>query len=310
MSEVWRLRCPAKINLGLEIERKRGDGFHDIRTLFVAVDLADDLEVEPRREAGIVLTVEGASLSAGPDNLVVRAAEAARKRVGAKGGLHLLLRKRIPLGAGLGGGSSDAAMALMALDLLWGGGLGARGLQPLAEELGSDVPFFLHGGACLGLGRGERLFPLEVPALSRADLVIACPNASLSSAQVYSDWDAALTPAAGNSRLRRFIDSALTGAESWDALANDLEAAAVRRVPAIASIKATLAGHGACAALMSGSGPSAFGVFLESQQAEAAARELSAGGHRVFRCRSLQRAEYREFTGLPDQSPDWGVVKR
>lgn len=310
MSDVWRLRCPAKINLGLEIDKKRGDGFHDIRTLFVAVDLADELDIEPRREPGIALTVEGADLPAGPDNLVARAAEALRKRIGAGGGARLLLRKRIPVAAGLGGGSSDAAVTLMALDLLWKGGLGAQGLRPLAEDLGSDVPFFLHGGTCLGLGRGERLFPVEVPALSRAALVIACPGAALSTAQVYADWDAALTPAARTSRLRRFVDSALSGAESWGELANELEPAAGRRVPAIASIKSILAGHGARAALMSGSGPSAFGVFLESQQAEAAARELSAGGHRVFRCRSLQRAEYREFTGLPDHTPDWGVVKR
>lgn len=310
MNQVWRLRCPAKINLGLEIEKKRQDAFHDIRTLFVAIDLADDLEIEPRREPGVALSVEGASLSAGPDNLVMRAVEAVQRTIGAKSGLHLLLRKRIPLGAGLGGGSSDAAVTLMALDLLWEGGLGAQGLQPLAEALGADVPFFLRGGVCLGLGRGERLFPIEIPALSRVEFVVACPGVSLSTAQAYADWDAALTGAAGNSTLRRFVDSALSGAESWEALANDLEPAAMRRVPAIASIKAILAGHGARAALMSGSGPSAFGVFLESQQAEAAARELSAGGNRVFRCRSLHRAEYREFARLSDPSPDWGVVKR
>lgn len=310
MSERWRLRCPAKINLGLEVGRRRADGFHDIRTLFVAVDLADELEIGPREEAGISLRVEEEPLSSGPDNLVVRAAEALRARVGARRGVDLTLRKRIPVGAGLGGGSSDAAIALMALDRLWEAGLGPEGLRPLAEELGSDVPFFLRGGTCLGLGRGEKLFPIELPALAEATLIIACPRVSLSTAQVYADRDATLTAAGGTSKLRCFLDSALSGAESWEGLANDLELAAARRIPAIASIREAMAGHGARVALMSGSGPSVFGVFLEPQQAEAAARQLSAGGHRIFRCRSLQRAEYREFTGLSDPSPDWGVVKR
>lgn len=296
---MLQLRCPAKINLGLEVEGRRPDGYHEIRTLFQAIDLADELWVEGSEEPRLEVEVEGAGLPPGRGNLVCRAAEALRGRAGPGRGACIRLRKRIPVGAGLGGGSSNAAVTLMALDHVWETGLGVSGLAPLAETLGSDVPYFLHGGLCLGLGRGERLLPVESEAPQRATILVACPPASLSSEQVYADWDAGLTSPAKGSRLRRFLASALSGQEAWEALVNDLEEPAIRRVQAVAALKTLLGEHGARAALMSGSGPSVFGVFLDSQKAEAAALGLSAQGHRVFRCRALSRTEYRDFIGLP-----------
>lgn len=302
MTEALRLRCPAKINLGLEVVGRRPDGFHEIRTLFQTLDLADDLWIEATRERALAVEVEGADLPPGRGNLVYRAAAALQAREGVEAGARLRLRKRIPVGAGLGGGSSDAAVTLLGLDLLWETGLGPAGLAPLAAELGSDVPYFLHGGLCLGLGRGERLFPVESPATARGRFLVVCPRASLSTEEVYAGWDAGLTSPAKDSRLRRFLASALSGDEAWEVLANDLEEPAIRRVEAVAALKAVLGEYGARAALMSGSGPSVFGVFLELQKAEAAALGLSAGGHRVFGCRALSRAEYRGFIGLPDRS--------
>ena len=292
------LRCPAKLNLGLEVVARRADGYHEIRTLFQSIDLADGMQVEACG-SGIEVQVEGADLPAGGGNLVHRAAEALAAHLGERRGARFLLHKRIPVGAGLGGGSSDAAVALMALDRLWGAELGPSGLTPLAEGLGSDVSYFLHGGLCLGLGRGEKLFPVDwkVPALT---FVLVCLPESLSTAQVYADLGASLTSGAKDSRLRRFLASALAGEEAWDVLANDLEEPAARRAPALTDVKSALRRKGARTALMSGSGPSVFGVFLETQQAEAAALELRAAGHQVHRCRALARAEYREYIGLAE----------
>jgi len=300
MSAPLRLRCPAKINLGLEVAGTRPDGFHEIRTIFQSIDLADELWVEEAPEGGLEVEVEGAELPPGRGNLVYRAAEALRKRAGIRRGARLKLRKRVPIGAGLGGGSSDAAVALMGLDRLWDLGLGIAGLSALAGELGSDVPFFLHGGTCLGLGRGEKLFPVEAKTASAADFLVACPAASLSTAQVYADWDATLTTPAGKSRLSRFLASALTGQEEWSELANDLEGPAIRRVQAVATLKTVLEACGARAALMSGSGPSVFGVFFDPQKVEEAARRLGAEGYRVHRCQALSRAKYRDYIGLFD----------
>ncbi len=300
MTPPLRLRCPAKLNLGLEVAGKRSDGFHDIRTLFQAIDLTDELWIEPLPGPELSVETQGAELPPGRGNLVHRAAEGLRALSGTRAGARIRLQKRVPVGAGLGGGSSDAAVALLGLDLLWDTGLGVRGLSPLAEDLGSDVPYFLHGGLCLGLGRGDRLLPVDIGGVSRVDYLVVCPPVLLSTAQVYADWDLALTSPAKDSRLRRFIDSALCGGEGWDFLANDLEGVAIRRAAVIVTLKATLAECGARAALMSGSGPSVFGVFLEPLKAEETARRLSAEGHRVFRCRALGRAEYRDFIGLPE----------
>jgi 4-diphosphocytidyl-2-C-methyl-D-erythritol kinase len=298
MSSPTLLRCPAKINLGLEVVGRLPDGYHEIRTLFQAIDLADDLSITAL-ESGLVLEVTGLEAPAGADNLVARAAALLSEHARVGRGARLHLHKRVPVGAGLGGGSSDAAVALMALDRLWETGLGQEGLRPLAEQLGADVPYFLRGGLCLGLGRGERLFPVECD-LSDVVFVLVCPPQSVSTAQVYTDWDSGLTSGAKDSRLRRFLDSALSGRASWEDLRNDLQGPATQRAEGILASRAALDRFCTRATLMSGSGPAVFGVFLEPQRAEQAERELGAEGHRVYRCRALSRAEYGEFIGIQD----------
>ncbi len=296
MSAVVSLRCPAKLNLGLEVVGVLPDGYHEIRTLFQAIDLADDLAVE-LLDSELLLEVDGSDVPRGSDNLVVRAASLLRKTTGVKQGARIRLSKRVPVGAGLGGGSSNAAVTLLALDRLWETELGLRGLSPLAVRLGADVPYFLHGGLCLGLGRGEKLFPVQSD-LSETLFVLVCPRQILSTAQVYADWDARLTSGAKDSRLRRFLASALAGQVEWGHLHNDLERPATQRAEGILEARSALAETGAHAVLMSGSGPAVFGVFLEQQQAEDAERNLSAAGHRTYLCRTLSRAKYVEFIGF------------
>lgn len=296
MSPATRLRCPAKLNLGLEVVGVMPDGYHEIRTLFQAIDLADDLAVE-LLDSELLLEVDRSDVPHGPDNLVVRAAKLLRETTGVKRGARIRLSKHVPVGAGLGGGSSDAAVTLMALDRLWETGLGLRGLSPLAVQLGADVPYFLHGGLCLGLGRGEKLFPVQSD-LSETIFVLVCPRQILSTAQVYSDWDARLTSAAKDSRLRRFLASALAGQVEWGHLHNDLEEPAAQRAGGVCAARSALGESGAHTVLMSGSGPAVFGVFLEQQQAEDAEHNLSAAGHRTYLCRALSRAEYVEFIGF------------
>ncbi len=150
----------AKLNLFLEVAGKRPDGFHNLESVFLAIDLADTLSAEPRDDGRIGLTCDAPGLPPEADNLVARAAEALRRRAGVEGGIQFHLEKRIPMGAGLGGGSSDAATALMLANQLWQTGLSRRELANLGAGLGSDIPFFLYGGSCLCRGRGEEIAAL------------------------------------------------------------------------------------------------------------------------------------------------------
>lgn len=153
------VRAFAKINLGLEIVGKRPDGYHDIRTLFQTVSLGDEIELEAAA-GGLELTGDDPGISWDRTNLVHRAAGLLRERTGSAEGVRIAVRKMIPAGRGLGGGSSDAAATLLALNRMWGLGLGPEEMAPLARKLGADVPFFLEGGLCLGEGIGDRLTPL------------------------------------------------------------------------------------------------------------------------------------------------------
>ena len=175
-------RAFAKINVGLRVLGKRPDGFHEIRTVYQTVGLADRLQVgiAPRHK-GIHLECNHGELSAGPENLVYRAAELWQRATGYKGGIRLRLEKKIPMGAGLGGGSSDAATTLLALERLTGDRLGLPARLELAAKLGSDVPLFLLGGRVLGCGRGEEVYPLT--DLSARHCLIASPGFSVSTAE-------------------------------------------------------------------------------------------------------------------------------
>ncbi len=262
---AWDLtaEAPAKLNLALEIVRRRPDGYHDLRTVFQAVDLADTLLVRERTGPGIALSVEGLpGIPAGPGNLVVRAGEALRARHGRDRGAEIRLVKRIPAGAGLGGGSSDAAAALLALEDLWGLPPDPAERFRLAAELGSDVPFFLLGGTALGEGRGEIL--TRLPAPPACGWVVVIPDFGVSTTAAYTQVSETLT------ETDRHLKVLLSALERGDLrllasrISNDLEAGVLRIEPRLARIRSELERLPVLAVGLTGSGAALF-ALTESQ---------------------------------------------
>lgn len=253
------------MNLYLKVVGRRPDGYHELVTVMQPLTLTDVLTVAAGSE-GLELTLQGAALPGGPENLVWRAAQAFYEAVGKKPGVLLRLKKRIPVAAGLGGGSSDAAGTLLALNALEKEPLGPRELHRLAAALGADVPFFLSLRPQVGRGIGTELEPLELPAYW---YVLLNPGVAVSTAWVYRSLDLRQLPAPVR--------------ESWDGdrpqewVANDLESVTFRAHPELAAWVARLRGQGALAAGMSGSGPTLFGLFGDREAALTAARAVRAG---------------------------------
>ena len=264
--------CPAKVNLGLAVLGRRPDGFHEIATIFQAIDLEDRLDAV--EADALSLTCDDASVPSDERNLVMRAARALQDRyAAARGrGAALALHKAIPVGAGLGGGSSDAAGALLVLAALWELPLGPTDTLEVASALGSDVPFFLRGGRALGTGRGEILTPMpEGP--SRA-LVVGSPPFPLSTAEVYRALAAPLTPPEPAVTVTRFLVKLAEG-NDFARAANDLERAALTMRPELAAFKSALLERGAETSLLCGSGSSVFGMFAGSEEAGEAATRIA-----------------------------------
>lgn len=282
------LRAYAKVNLGLEVLFRRQDGYHELRTIFQTVDLYDRLSFKPS-DGGIELVVEHPEIPRGSDNLVVKAAQALAGEIGAREGVCIELDKRIPPGRGLGGGSADAAMTLLALNELWGSGVSDRVLYRLAAKIGMDVPFFLSGGTALGIGRGEEVYPLE-RQLDRP-IVLILPDFAISTAEVYRNL--ILTKRESSLKLRYFALS-LGGRDELLDLANDLESATNEYSPAIQEYKEILLRQGAAVSSMSGSGSAVFGIFDDEALARSAARSLGARGIRAIATRTLTRQDYWE----------------
>ncbi len=301
------VRCFAKVNLGLSVLRRRPDGYHDVRTVLQTVDLSDELHLEPADSIG--LEVDGPfSVPANESNLVLRAARALGKHRQGRGA-HLKLRKAIPPGAGLGGGSSDAACALMALDRLWGMDADPGLLYSLARGLGMDVPFFLFGGACLALGRGDEVLPL--PDRPPSGVVVAWPRVGLSTREVYEGLAIPLTRNRIASSMSRFsspppgrrlraeapVDAPAAGGGAGaypPDLSNDLEETGFRMVPASRRLKERLLEAGAAVAAMSGSGSAVFGLFPpERGDLDEVAASFAREGAAAFACRTLTRDAYR-----------------
>ncbi|MDI6874305.1 4-(cytidine 5'-diphospho)-2-C-methyl-D-erythritol kinase [Candidatus Solincola sp.] len=268
------LKAPAKINLYLEVGPRRADGYHRVRTVLQAVEWFDlvELEVEPGGR-GISLEVEGEAPT-GEDNLCHRAAELFLEAAGISAGVRIKLTKDIPVAAGLGGGSSDAAAVLRGLDYLTGAGLGGENLFRLASRLGSDVPFFLLGGTVLGEGRGEVVTPaVQAPSLP---VVLANPGKGLSTAEVYRRFDllpAGEPPAGGP---RSLLDSLAAGDVGGVAahLYNALQEAACALLPELAGILIAARRTGAPGVLLSGSGPTVFMLASGPEEAELIASRI------------------------------------
>lgn len=272
MTETGRaltIEAFAKVNRGLRVLGKRPDGFHEIDTIFQTVDLTDTLFFLEGEEGDgtISLTIEGAELPADESNLILRAAHGLRERFPVRIGARIHLSKRIPIGGGLGGGSSNAAAALRGLSELWNLPVTDADLHLLAAELGSDVPFFLLGGRARGRGRGEVLKPL--PDGSEEWLVLAFPPFSLSTAAVYGALSApALTDSAVQTNLR---GSEIGGGPDR----NDLEPAAESLRGELRRLRLALSDHGASSARLSGSGSTVFGVFGDETSARRAFKGLA-----------------------------------
>ncbi|HZI18720.1 MAG TPA: 4-(cytidine 5'-diphospho)-2-C-methyl-D-erythritol kinase [Pyrinomonadaceae bacterium] len=297
MEEALTLPAFAKINLSLRVLGRRPDGYHEIRTIFQTVTLHDRLTFRPALGEEVRLACTDPTIPTGEENLVLKAAAALRSRYGLRRGAHIELEKIIPAGGGLGGGSADAATALVGLACLWGVSAGGGDLRGLAARLGADVPFFLTGGTALGTGTGTEIEPLtDAPA---EHLVVVTPPVHVSTAEAYKSLNApALTKvdsAASLSVSRATAD--FGGSLQWEAV-NDFEPAVFKAHPEILRARERLAAAGARRAMLSGSGASVFGTFDDEAVASLAADSLTAEpGWRVFRCATLGRRLYAEAFG-------------
>lgn len=267
----FKLPAPAKVNLCLRVLGRRADGFHEIDSVFYQVSLFDTLHFLPAR----TLKFSSKGLDAGPEeeNLVLRAAELLRKEAGVSSGADIILEKNIPSGAGLGGGSSDAACALLGLSRLWGLNLTMDRLHGMAEALGSDVPFFLYGPAARVGGRGEIVSAFS--PRSAFHMLLVKPECSVSTAWAYQSL--ALTKIRKNNRLSCFGDPHCGVREASRALWNDFEGPVFSKFPVIGEIKSRLLECGSIGAVMSGSGSTVAGLFESRDVAEEAGR--SFGNH-------------------------------
>ena len=283
------VRVPAKLNLQLAVGPPRADGYHDLVTVFHAVSLFDQVTVEPAGRDGITVTGEGADrVPADHDNLALRAVAALRSTVRDRGAVHVTIAKKIPVAAGLAGGSADAAAALVACNELWSAGLSHQQLATIAALVGSDVAFALLGGTAVGRGRGEQLTPALAPA-TQYHWVLAFADGQLSTPAVYAALDRMrVTPPPAEPELDTALMSALRTGHAGrvgQRLSNDLQPAAVSLFPALR--KTLTAGQelGALGAVVAGSGPTC--VFLAANAERALELAVSLSGAGV--CRSVAR---------------------
>jgi len=281
------VRAPAKVNVHLAVGPLRPDGFHELRTVYLAVSLFDTVTVGPGDGLSLALTGEGAgAVPTDGRNLVWRAAELLATHAGVPADATIDVRKAIPAAAGLAGGSADAAAALVALDHLWGTGAARSDLLDLAAQLGSDVPFSLHGGVALGSGRGEELSP--VLARTPTHWVLGIAGEGLSTPSVYAELDRlraeGRVPADGLEAPVEPVIAALRSGSPADlapALANDLQAPALTLRPDLRRALRAATDAGAIASLVSGSGPTVAALAVDEQSAVRVAAELAGVG--VFR---------------------------
>jgi len=287
-----RVLAFAKINLSLRVLGPRPDGFHELRTLFQSIALHDTLTIRRRRGA-FQLTCDDPRLPVDGRNLIVRAARAVWKASGRRGSprdVRIDLAKRIPLEAGLGGGSSNAVAALRALGRMWH--VDEARLRAIAPTLGADVPYFMEGGTVLGLERGDVLVPQ--PDHPAAWVVLALPDFGVSTAEAFGWWDADREDRGPKRPALHKSTDVARPLQGRDRATNDLQKPVAKRHPVIARIVTALRRAGASHAAMSGSGSAVFGLFAGKSDATRAARAISAGlCPRPLVTRTLSRAACR-----------------
>ena len=259
---LFVIKAPAKLNLRLKITGRRPDGYHELISIMIPIDLFDLLELKVIRQSRIRLSCEGLPVPTDKNNLVYRAALSFLSETGIQEGLAIKLIKNIPVGAGLGGGSSDAAATLLTLNEIWSRPLSLSKLHALAAELGADVPFFLRSEPSLATGIGEILEPLK--KWPKFWYVIVTPPLQVSTSWVYRNLKFELTMGEYDFIVKFLKSDPFTISAILD---NDLEEVTAASFPVIETIKKSLVDAGAEGALMTGSGPSVFGVFSSQNQA-------------------------------------------
>jgi 4-diphosphocytidyl-2-C-methyl-D-erythritol kinase len=289
MASSISIRAHAKINLDLRVLGTRPDGFHELRTVFQAISLHDTVECMPR-PGPFAIECSTAGVPLDRANLIWTAAEIlwrSLRRSGPARDVVVRLHKRIPLQAGLGGGSADAAATLVGLAKAWREPVRPAQLTDVAAVIGSDVPFFLSGGTALGLGRGDEVYPLA--DLPRHWVVLVIPGFGVSTADAYGWYDAERGRGSGVREPQHVPGPWPSRAAQ---MINDLEAPIARHHPEIDQMKTALRRAGALAAAMTGSGSTVFGLFQKRQDATAAVARLSSSGWRTILTESLGRGEY------------------
>jgi 4-diphosphocytidyl-2-C-methyl-D-erythritol kinase len=287
-----QLRASAKINLDLRVLGKRDDGYHEVRTILQTIDWSDDISIEPAQRFEFVAHGVGG----GEDNLVVKASREFERLTGVTASVRIELTKHVPMGAGLGGGSSDAAATLLGLQKFFGCRIPEQELFEALGRLGSDVPFFATGGRALATGRGNEIMPLPDDAHeARYGLLLIHPRISISTAEAYS-W---LTVSDKPRTIRGFCAQSVSGSGE-DEPRNDFESVVFARHPLLSEIKSEMLKAGAVRAALSGSGSAIFGIFGNEEQAVKALPRLSQFGT-VKATRPLSRPEYLRSL--------WGVAK-
>ena len=274
-----KFKTPAKVNLGLHVHGKREDGFHELETIFQMVSLFDDVELE-LLSSGIKLECDMPGIPTDDTNLVCKAALLLRKAYQVEGkGVSIRLKKKIPFGAGLGGGSGNAAGVLMGLNRLWDLNIDREKLFTLAAELGSDVPFFLTSPCALGKGRGERLKVLE--SCSKFQVLLVFPGFPIATSWVYQNLRLKLTKRPNNISILRKNLSLSNITSLGSQLYNDLESVVIQKFPEVKVVKDELWAWGALGVLLSGSGSTVFGIFDDPEKAQVACASLNGDWERV-----------------------------
>jgi 4-diphosphocytidyl-2-C-methyl-D-erythritol kinase len=291
---LLKLPSFAKINWTLRIFGKRPDGYHEVATILQSISLRDELTFELRENCEISLTCDDPSIAVDDSNLIVKAARALQEN---DRGVNISLAKRIPAKGGLGGGSSNAAITLLALNHLWQRDLKTADLLRIAARLGADVPFFLIGGAAEGRGIGTELWP--VADGPQQHLIVITPNATVSTGDAYAALNrGSLTTSDSASILSSSLERPVTGDRGQWSLQNDFEVAIFEIEPEIKRAKMSLLDAGARGALLAGSGSSVFGIFDdEAARDRALVRLRTEAGWRIFSCQTLSRPEYLRAMG-------------
>jgi len=301
VNSVFTLPSFAKINWNLRILGKRPDGYHEVRTELQTISLHDDLSISPGDDQEIVLSCADPQIPDDRENLVVKAAEALRTAYAIKQGARIVLTKRIPVQAGLGGGSSNAAVALLGLSRLWSLQITPANLFRIASTIGSDVPFFLRGGRALATGTGTNVTELE--DLPPKYLLIVSPTVFVATSEAYGLLSAtALTSRTRESILAGFHEQAQTDDSHQLELTNDFEPVIFDREPEIKRARDALLRCGAQAALLAGSGSSVFGIFEDPTARTCALSEIEAeAGWRIYPCVTISRRKYsRDVNSVGD----------